>query len=195
MSHTFESYLVREGNLLTDSLCEGMLKTIIKYAPIAISNPNDYEARANLMMACSFGCNGILAIGRDTSAWVCHAIEHELSAYYDITHGVGLAIITPAFMRYSLTEETVDRFAQYGENVFGLPKSNDRMQTAKKAIELTEEFFKSLGLPSKLSELGITDKHFDAMATHIEQHWFAPLTIALRPVDHDGVVEILKNSL
>lgn len=195
MSHTFESYLVREGNLLTDSLCEGMLKTIIKYAPIAISNPNDYEARANLMMACSFGCNGILAIGRDTSAWVCHAIEHELSAYYDITHGVGLAIITPAFMRYSLTEETVDRFAQYGENVFGLPKSNDRMQTAKKAIELTEEFFKSLGLPSKLSELGITDEHFDAMATHIEQHWFAPLTIALRPVDHDGVVEILKNSL
>ena len=195
MSHTFESYLVKEGNILTDALCEGMLRTVIKYAPVAIANPEDYEARANLMMACSFGCNGILAIGRDTSAWVCHAIEHELSAYYDITHGVGLAIVTPAFMRYSLNESTVDRFAQFGENVFDLPKNADRMQTARKAIELTEEFFKSLGMPSKLSELGITAEHFDAMATHIEQHWFAPLSMAIRPVDHDGIVAILKDAL
>ena len=194
MSHTFESYLVKQGNLLTDSLCEGMLKTIIKYAPVALNNPEDYEARANLMMACSFGCNGILAIGRENSAWVCHAIEHELSAYYDITHGVGLAIVTPSFMRYCLNSETVERFAQYGENVWGITGA-DRMEIAKKAIDKTEEFFKSLGMPSKLSELGITDEHFENMATHIENHWFAPLTNALRPIDHAGIVEILKNCL
>ncbi len=194
MSHTFESYLVKQGNLLTDSLCEGMLKTIIKYAPMALKNPEDYEARANLMMACSFGCNGILAIGRDNSSWACHAIEHELSAYYDITHGVGLAIVTPSFMRYCLNSETVERFAQYGENVWGIT-GDDRMEIAKKAIDKTEEFFKSLGMPSKLSELGITDEHFENMATHIENHWFAQLTNALRPIDHAGIVEILKNCL
>ncbi len=194
MSHTFESYLVKNGNPLTDALCEGMLKTVIKYAPIALEHPDDYEARANLMMACSFGCNGILAIGRDPAAWVCHAIEHELSAYYDITHGVGLAIVTPSFMRYSLTEDTVDRFAQYGENVFGIRKES-KMETAKEAIARTEEFFKSLGMPSKLGEVGITDEHFEKMATHIEEHWFAPFSIALRPVDHNGIIEILRDAL
>ena len=194
MSHTFESYLVKKGTLLTDALCEGMLKTVIEYTPKALKNPEDYEARANLMQACSLGCNGILAIGRDTSAWVCHAIEHELSAYYDITHGVGLAIVTPSFMRYALNEDTVDRFAQYGERVFGIKKATP-METANEAIIKTEEFFKSIGMPSKLRDLGISDEHFDDMATHIEEHWFAPLSIAIRPVDHKGIVEILRNAL
>ena len=90
-------------------------------------------------------------------------MEHELSAFYDITHGVGLAILTPYWMEYVLNEETLWRFAEYGKNVWGLTGEDD-MQIAKEAIEKTREFFISLGLPSTLSEIGISDKHFDVMA-------------------------------
>ena len=193
-NHTLEQYIVMDGNILTDAMCEGMLKTIISFAPKALEKPDDYEARAQLMMAASFGCSGHLAIGRTPSPWVCHAIEHEISAYYDITHGVGLAIITPAWMRYSLNEKTAFRFAQYGVNVFGLDRNAPEMKNAKEAIRQTEAFFKSIGLPSKLSELGITDEHFDAMARHITKHWY-PLTNAIAPVDEKGVVKILRDSL
>ena len=134
-------------------------------------------------------------MGHDQSAWVCHAIEHEVCAYYNITHGVGLAILTPPFMGYTLTEDAVDRFAQSGEKVWEMPPADDKMKTALEAIKKTEEFFKSIGMPSKLSELGITEEHFEDMATHIKKHWFAPLTIAPRPADHAGILEILRNSL
>ena len=120
MSHTFEQYFVAEGNELTDGMCEAMLRTVIKYAPAALKNPEDYEARAQLMMASSFGCCGILSIGRSASAWPCHGIEHEISAYTDITHGAGLAVITPRWMRHTLNEKTAPRFAQYGVRVWGL---------------------------------------------------------------------------
>ncbi len=95
MSHVFESYIVKEGNIFTDAVCEGMLRTIISCVPKVLKDPNDFDARAELMMVSSFGCCGLPAIGRTPSPWVCHGIEHEVSAYYDITHGAGLAIITP----------------------------------------------------------------------------------------------------
>ena len=95
-------------------MCEGVLRTVFEYAPKAIAAPDDYEARAQLMMVSSFGCCGLLSIGRTPSPWPCHGMEHEISAFYDITHGVGLAILTPNWMRWSLTPETAPRFAQYG---------------------------------------------------------------------------------
>ena len=194
MSHTFEQYFVKEGNELTDGMCEAMLRTVIKYAPEAIRHPDDYEARAQLMMASSFGCCGILSIGRSGSAWPCHGIEHEISAYTDITHGAGLAIITPHWMRWSLTPETAPRFAQYGVRVWGLDPAGDPMETAKKAIDLTADFFRSIGLPAKLSDLQVTDEHFEAMADHVLKHWF-PLEGAFRPLDKKGILAILRASL
>lgn len=194
MSHTFEQYLVAEGNDLTDSMCEAMLRTVITNTPKAIANPKDYEARAELMMASSFGCCGLLAIGRTPSPWPCHGIEHEISAFYDITHGVGLAIITPHWMRYSLTPQTAPRFAQYGVRVWGLDPTAPAMETAKKAIDKTAEFFRSIGIPATLTEVGVDASNFEEMADHVAKIWW-PLSQALRPIDKKGVIEILQNSL
>ncbi len=195
MSHTFESYIVNQGNTLTDGICEAMLRTVIKNAPIAIAEPDNYEARAELMMASSFGCCGLLSIGREGSPWVCHGLEHEISAFYDITHGVGLAILTPVWMRYSLNERTAPRFANYGVNVFGLNPKDDVMTNASKAIDLTAEFFKKIGLPSKLSEVGIDDTHFEEMADHVRKIWFGDFKDAIRPLERNDLLNILKGCL
>ncbi len=96
MSHIFEQYMVDGTNMVSESLCEGILRTVVKFGKIAYDNGDNYTARANLMWASSLACNGICALGSDMAAWVCHAIEHELSAFYDITHGEGLAILNPA---------------------------------------------------------------------------------------------------
>ncbi len=194
LSHTFEQYFVTEGSIITDSMCEGMLKTVIECTPRALENPQDYDARAQLMTASSLGCCGILALGRGISVWPCHGIEHEISAFHDITHGVGLAIIIPHWMRYSLNETTAPRFAQYGVNVFGLDRSAPAMETAKKAIELTEQFFRRIGIPAKLSEVGVTDEHFEEMADHLISHWWS-LEGAFAPIDRDGILSILRASL
>ena len=163
MSHTFENYFTREkGAYLQSRFCESVLKTCIKYVPIALEHPDDYEARANLMWCSSMAINGICSYGEDT-AWSVHPMEHELSAFYDITHGVGLAILTPNWMEYVLNEETVWRFVEYGKNVWDLTEGSD-MDIAKKAIEKTRAFFKSLGLPGSLHEIGIGEEHFDTMA-------------------------------
>lgn len=194
MSHTLEQYLVKEGNILTDAMCEGMLRTVIAMAPRCLANPEDYEARAQLMMASSFGCCGLLSIGRTPSPWPCHGIEHEISAFTDITHGAGLAVITPHWMRWSLSDETAPRFAQMAERVFGVSAELPLMARAEAAIEKTAEFFASLGLPQTLSAMGVTDEHFEAMADHALKIWF-PLEGALRPLDREGILAILRASL
>lgn len=163
MSHTFENYFTREkGAYLQARFCEGILKTCIHYAPIALKEPENYEARANLMWASSMAINGICSYGENT-AWAVHPMEHELSAFYDITHGVGLAILTPNWMEYVLNEQTIWRFVEYGKNVWGITEGAD-MEIAKKAIENTRTFFVSLGLPQTLHEIQINEEHFDVMA-------------------------------
>ena len=194
MSHTFEQYMVIDGNPVSDGICETILRTCIEYAPKAIANPEDEDARAALMLASSFGCNGLLALDRTPSPWPCHGIEHEISAWHDITHGVGLAIITPHWMRYSLNDKTLARFVQYGIKVWGLDPKGDPMTIANKAIDMTADFFASIGIPRRLSEVGVTDEHFEAMAEHVGKCWWS-LAGALRPIDKAGVVEILKASL
>ncbi len=117
MSHTFENYFTMpEGAYLQDRLAEGVLKTCIKYGKKVVEDPENYEARANIMWASSLAINGILSYGKDT-VWSVHPMEHELSAYYDITHGVGLAILTPSWMKYVLDDERLDKFVEYGVNV------------------------------------------------------------------------------
>jgi butanol dehydrogenase len=194
LSHTFEQYFVMHGNELTDGFCEGMMRTVFKYAPVAVKDPTNYEARAQLMMASSFGCCGLLAIGRDPSPWVCHGIEHEVSAYYNVTHGAGLAVITPVWMRYSLNEQTAPVFANYGVRVWGLDPSEDKMTVANKAIDKTAEFFKSIGMPSRLSEMGVDGSHFEEMADHVRKVW-SDMGTAIRPLGREDIVAILRQSL
>lgn len=164
MSHTFENYFNRtKGAYLQARLAEGILKTCIHYAPIALEKPDDYEARANLMWASSLAINGLLSCGESTS-WSVHAIEHELSAFYDITHGAGLALLTPYWMEYVLSGKTVEKFVEYGVNVWDIDENYAPMEIARTAIAKTREFFTSIGMPTRLRELNIDETHFDAMA-------------------------------
>ncbi len=165
MSHIIEVYFNMNKDLyMLDCFMEGLMKTVIKYTPIAMKEPENYEARANLMWTSSWAINGF-ANGGKQQEWTCHPIEHELSAYYDITHGLGLAIVTPRWMEYCLDETTVSKYVQFGTNVFGIDSTLEPMEIAKKSIEmLSDFFFKTLGLSSTLTEIGIDDTHFDIMA-------------------------------
>ena len=164
ISHVFEQYFQpNDGAYITDRLSEAVLKTCFKYGPIAMSEPDNYEARSNLMWASTVGLNHLLTVGKG-GAWSVHPIEHELSAYYDLTHGAGLAILTPAWMRYVLCDKTVKRFAMYAENVWRIQTANP-YDAANAAIDRTENFFKVLGLPGRLSEVGIGPERFEEMAS------------------------------
>ncbi|WP_444644929.1 iron-containing alcohol dehydrogenase [Caproiciproducens sp. R1] len=165
MSHIIEVYFNMNQDLqMLDGIMETLMKTIIKYAPIAMKQPDNYEARANLMWTSSWAINGFVNGGK-RQAWSCHPMEHELSAIYDITHGLGLAILTPRWMEYTLDETTVSKFYQFGVNVFGINASLPQMDVAKKSIALLSDFFfKTLGLKSSFREIGIDDKNFAVMA-------------------------------
>ena len=198
LSHTFEQYIVAEGSMISDGFCESMLKTVMHFGPIALKDPTNFEARGEVLAASSFGCCGLLGLGRTPSPWPCHGIEHEVSAWYDITHGVGLAIITPHWMAYSLKANpsvVAPRLAQYGVNVLGLNPADGVEANAKKAIEKTAEFFRSIGITQTLKDFGIDDTHFDEMVDHVAKAWFGDFSTAIAPLDHAAVVEILKASL
>lgn len=165
LSHIFESYFnVDDSMFMLDRIMESLMKTVIKYGPIAMKDPKNYEARANLMWASSWAINDFIA-DSSKAAWTVHPIEHELSAFYDITHGLGLAILTPRWMEYVLSEKTVHKFYDLGVNVFDIDKNLDQMEVAKKAIEKVKEFFfDTLGLDSNLKDIDIDEKYFDQMS-------------------------------
>ena len=163
ISHILEQYFQpNDGAYITDRLSEAALKTCFKYGPIAMAEPENYEARSNLMWTGSIALNHLFTFGKG-GAWSVHPIEHELSAFYDLTHGVGLAILTPVWMRYVLSDTTVKRFAMYARNVLDV-KEEDDYAAAGRGIDLTAQFFRDLGLPHTLSEVGIDDSQFALMA-------------------------------
>ena len=191
MSHTFENYFApNKAAYLQSRLAEAVLKTCIKYGPIAADNPDDYEARANIMWASSLAINGLLSEGADV-AWTVHGMEHELSAYYDITHGEGLALLTPHWMEYVLSDDTLWKFKDYGVNVWGIDSSLCDMEIAMLAIEKTREFFRNLGLPMTLSEVGIGREKLKEMADKLDGK-FDESFVALKP---DDVLKIYEAAL
>ncbi len=165
MSHIMEVYFNMNKDLyMLDCFMEGMLKTVVLYAPIAIAEPENYEARANLMWTSSWAINGFINGGKK-KAWSCHPMEHELSAVYDITHGLGLAILTPRWMEYCLDETNVEKYVSFGVNVFGIDANQEPMTIAKQSIQrLSDFFFKTLGLQSTFTEVGIKREDFKEMA-------------------------------
>ena len=193
MNHTIEQYFVADSTLLNDGFCESMLKSLMVNTRKCLENPEDYTARAEMMLCCTYGCNGILSLGNSESGWPCHGIEHALSAYYDITHGEGLAIITPRWMRHILSEKTIDRFVKYGINVFGIDSTLPKEEIADKAIEATYAFFESIGIPMHLREVGIDDSRIDEMAHHIAVN--EGLDKAYAPLTEQDIKEILIASL
>ena len=193
MNQTIEQYFVADSTLLNDGFCESMLRSLMVNARKCLDNPEDYTARAEFMLCCTYGCNGILSLGNSQSGWPCHGIEHALSAYYDITHGEGLAIITPRWMKHILSEKTIDRFVKYGINVFGIDASLPRQEIAEKAIDETYRFFESINIPMHLREVGIDDTRIDEMAHHIAVN--EGLENAYTPLTEKDIKEILIASL
>lgn len=170
MSHTFEEYFSNiKGAFIQDKLAEAILKTCIKYGRLAIDEPENYEARANLMWAGSLAINNLLSYGKD-SEWSVHPIQHELSAYYDVTHGISLAILTPHWMELVLEDDNLYKFVEYGVNVWDIDKNIKDEEIAKLAIQKTSDFFESLDIPMTLSELGIGEEKFEIMAKAVIDH-------------------------
>ncbi|HIW21240.1 MAG TPA: iron-containing alcohol dehydrogenase [Candidatus Dorea intestinavium] len=164
MAHLLERYLTKTKNVeVTDRLIEALLITMLMEGPKVIENPKDYEARANIMWAGMMAHNNSVGVGR-TQDWASHAIEHELSAQYDVAHGAGLAVIFPEVLNYTMDQDLL-RFARLGANVFGVPYDYETPKnTALEGVKRLRNFFNSLGLPSTLSELGVKEQDLDEMA-------------------------------
>ncbi len=169
MAHIIERYFTNTPHVdLTDKLCEATLKSIVKNARLVMKDPNNYDHRAEIMWAGTIAHEGILGTGREED-WSSHKIEHELSAFYDVTHGAGLAVIIPAWMKY-VYKHDVKRFVQYAKKVWGI-NSGDDEEVALKGIDSTKNFFKEIGLPTTLKELGIDDKRLEEMAKQCVKKW------------------------
>lgn len=192
MSHIFENYFNNvPGAYIPSRFAESLLKTCIKYGKIAIDEPENYEARANLMWASSLAINGMLSYGAGVE-WSVHPMEHELSAFYDITHGVGLAILTPNWMKHVLSEKTVDKFVEYGVNVWEIDASLDKFEIANQAIAKTKAFFSELGIESTLREVGIGEEKLEVMAKKAST---MRLANGFVPLSKEDVLSIFKASL
>lgn len=194
MSHTMENYFtLNDGAYLDDRFAEGILKTCIKYGPIAMEDGKDYEARANLMWANSWAINGLINAGKSTE-WSVHAMEHELSALRDITHGVGLAILTPYWLEYCLDEDHTPKIAEFGYNVFDIEKTDSPIDDAKKAIESLREFFTSLGISQRLSDEGFEEKDLPIMAKNCIANKRKSQIDGFKILNEDDVLNIYKKA-
>lgn len=164
MAHVMERYFTRVKHTdLTDRLCESTLRTVIKYAPLALENPTDYAARAEIMWAGTVAHNDLLGTGR-IGDWGSHLIEHEISGIYDVPHGAGLAVVFPAWMKY-VYQEDVGVFARYAVRVWDVEADfGDPEQTALAGIERLKDFFRRIGLPVTLAELKVGTDRLEEMA-------------------------------
>jgi alcohol dehydrogenase YqhD (iron-dependent ADH family) len=193
MVHVFEQYFSHTAaSDVQDRLAEALLKVCIKYGPIVCQKPRDYDARANILWAGSLALNDLIGQGKEED-WASHAIEHEISAIYDISHGAGLSIVSPNWMRHVLSENTVSKFVEYGINVWGIDKSKKPMDIADESIEKTKTFFKSLGMPTSLKEVNITGEHFETMAKNAMKDWGK--IGSFKKLSEADIVDILKRSL
>ncbi|NLY43117.1 MAG: iron-containing alcohol dehydrogenase [Clostridiaceae bacterium] len=164
LAHLMERYFTNVPNVeLTDRLIEATMKTIINNIPIVLEQPDNYDAWAEIMWAGTVAHNNLLNTGR-IGDWASHDIEHELSGIYDIAHGAGLAIIFPAWMKY-VYKHDINRFAQYASRVWNVDLSLWSLERAAlKGIEALENFFRSIGLVTRLKDAGIEDDRFEEMA-------------------------------
>ncbi|MBU4487043.1 MAG: iron-containing alcohol dehydrogenase [Candidatus Delongbacteria bacterium] len=193
MAHVFEQYFSpTDSAYLSNRLAEAIMKTCIHYAPKVMENPFDYEARANILWSGTLALNELLTYGKVTD-WATHLIEHEISAIYDISHGAGLAILFPNWMKFVLDEDNVNKFIEFAKNVWDVnTKGKTELDIALESIERTREFFDFLEMPSSLTEVGIDDSRLEEMAD--KAIIFGDLG-GFKKLGKEDVLEILKMSL
>jgi hypothetical protein len=189
LAHIMERYFTQERHVdLTDHMCEAVMKTIVKNAPIVIAQPDNYEARAEIMWSGTIAHNGLLGSGR-VEDWGTHMIEHELSALYDLTHGAGLAIIFPAWIRY-VYEAYPEKMMRFFHTVFDVEATFDDPQyMIEEGLKRLKAFYHSIGMPVSLEEAGITDDRYEEMAEKCTT--FGPVSNFVR-LEKEDIVEIYK---
>lgn len=192
MMHTMERYFTGGNSLaLTDELAFSLLRSVKEAGTRALEKPDDYQARATLMWASSLSHNGLMAVGNDTRGdWACHQLEHELSGMFDVAHGAGLAAIWPSWARYNIGTDPA-RIAKLGYNVFNVTDSGQADRDAELTIEAVEAFYRSIGMPVRISGLGInlTDGDIDQLA--LKCTFFGKRTIgAFRKLDGKMIRDI-----
>ena len=194
MAHVLERYFTNEKGVdLTDRLCEAVLSAVIKAAPVAIAEPDNYEARAQLMWAGTLAHNDSCGLGREGD-WASHQIEHELSARYDVAHGAGLAVVFPAWMRYQLDHDPM-RFAQLAVRVWGCDMDFEHPEkTGLDGIARYEQFLKSIGMPTRLAELNVDPADIPAMAEKCKRNNAGRLGF-FRPLDTEDIAKILYSAM
>jgi len=163
MAHVMERYFSNTKEIeITDRLCEGILLAIIKETPKALADPNDYESRANIMWSGMVAHNDICGVGREQD-WSSHQMEHELSAFYDVAHGAGLAVMFPAWMKFVMHHDVM-RFAQFAVRVWGCEMDyQNPEQTALQGIERFEHFLISIGMPVRFAGLNAKKEDIPAL--------------------------------
>lgn len=168
MAHIFERYFSPTADVeITDRVSEGVLKAIIEEAPKVMADPCDYQARANIMWSGTLAHNGICGTGRKED-WASHAMEHEISAVYGVTHGAGLAVVMPAFMTF-MAAHAPAKGAQLARRVFDVVETDDR-KAALEGIERLKAFFASLGLPLTFSQLGIENPDVELLVRKLHEN-------------------------
>lgn len=169
MAHIMERYFTNTPDVeISDRLCEGTLTAIIKEAYRVKQQPDNYAARANIMWCGTVAHNGICGVGREED-WASHALEHEISAIYDVAHGAGLAVIFPAWMAF-MAEHNPAKIAQFAHRVFDIPKSEDLEEMALAGTARLKHFFRYMGLPVGFKELGIEHPDIDRMLVSLRRN-------------------------
>lgn len=190
MAHIMERYFTpTEGVETTDRVGEGVLKAIITEAPQVIADPEDYDARANIMWAGTLAHNGVCGCGRRED-WASHGLEHELSALYGVTHGAGLAVMFPAWMEY-VSSRRPAKIAQFARRVFDVKEDND-LRAALEGVSRLRAFFRSLGLPVTLAELGVPAPDYDTLVRRFHENKGTPAGsyLPLYPEDTRAIYEL-----
>ena len=165
MMHTMERYFNMSENMeLTDGISEALIKTVMKHSKILKEHPDCYESRAEVMWASSLSHNDLTGCGTDGGDWACHQLEHEIGGMFDVTHGAGLAALWGSWARY-VYKARPERFAKFARNIFNIQETDDE-KAAVAGIEAMENYYRSVGMPTSLCELGIhaTEEQIKGMA-------------------------------
>ena len=166
MMHTMERYFTCiETMEITDAIAEGLMRVVMKHAKILHEEPKNYESRSEMMWSGSLAHNGLTGIGTDGGDWSCHQLEHEVGGMFDVAHGAGLAAVWGSWARY-VWKDAPDRFVNFAIRVHGVMPGADTEETVMKGIQAQEDFYRSIGMPTSLSELGVspTDEQKREMA-------------------------------
>ena len=195
MMHTMERYFNRSENMeMTDGISEHLIRTVMKNAKILMNEPDNYQARAEVMWAGSLSHNGLTGCGTGGGDWASHQLEHELGGMFDVAHGAGLAAVWGSWARYVM-DAAPERFAKFAVNVMGVEPETEKLKTAQKGIEAMEDFYRALDMPVCIGDMGIelTEEQMRELAEKCSH--FGKRTIGcIKKLDQEDMYQIYKEA-